>query len=120
MGSANHHTRTSRDHVLLFLIDKSTSYMGWSTLGNTNQIVKTKQAYKISLHSISQNIDATHDLRVMYQLQDKDTLSMCVYVEFLPIWLCVFLVLGSSKLLVDLEYSPQYNERKTVDGAEMT
>lgn len=30
---------------------------------------------------------------------------MCVYVDFLPVWLCVFLVLGSSKLLVDLEYS---------------
>lgn len=59
-------------------------------------------------------------LRVMYQLQDKNSLSMCVYVEFLLIWLCVFLVLGSSKLLVDLDYSPQYNERKTIYSAEMT
>ena len=71
-----------------------------------------------------QNIDATHSrmkyLRAMYQLQNKDSLSMCIDVEFLLIWLCVLLVLGSSKLLGDLEYSPQYNERKTVHSAEMT
>jgi hypothetical protein len=45
---------------------------------------------------------------------------MCVYVEFMPVGLCVFLVLVSTKLLVDLKYSPQYNKRKTVDSADMT